>query len=580
MTHPIRLRFALVLISLVLLFTLAPSVGASPPRSNGYLTNCTGEYFNNITLSGGPALTRADPTLNFFWPEWTSPAPGINVNNYSVRWTFSINVASGGDYTFNLLTDDGMNLLIDNNLVLCAWYDHGPSPYWKTINLSAGWHTVRVEYYNRTLGGTAQVSWSGGGGGGTFPDWRGEYYNNPSLSGAPVITRNDPNINFNWGTGSPDPSIPPAYFSVRWTRTFYFNGGTWRFTTTTKDGVRLWVDSNLLIDKWFNQSASYSADIALAAGNHTVRMEYYNNSSYAIAQLSYTPVSPVPPPPPPPPPPTTAWRGYYYYNVTLTDPAVCVRDDPAINFNWGTGSPCPGIWGAPFSVRWDSTQNLSVTGNYTIVATSDDGVRVWVDGGLVIDAWYDHVPMTFSAVRYLAAGAHSFRVEYYERGGGALIVVQITSGSVPPPPPPPPVGDVIVDDRGPGWQAGGSSSGWHDAPVGIGGHSFWTFNNAYAAPYYNWARWYPTLPAPGNYEVFAYIPAGIATTTNARYWIYHAGRHDLAARSQCFYADQWLSLGTYYFNALGGENVSLSDVTYECYLCRTLVFDAIKFSPR
>jgi hypothetical protein len=39
-------------------------------------------------------------------------------------------------------------------------------------------------------------------------------------------------------------------------------------------------------------------------------------------------------------------------------------------------------------------------------------------------------------------------------------------------------------------------------------------------------------------------------------------------------------LGTYYFSAGGGENVSLSDVTYECYLCRTLAFDAVKFSPR
>jgi hypothetical protein len=124
------------------------------------------------------------------------------------------------------------------------------------------------------------------------------------------------------------------------------------------------------------------------------------------------------------------------------------------------------------------------------------------------------------------------------------------------------------------------SSSWRGAATGINGHAFWTFNNTYAASLYNWARWYPTLTAPGNYEVFAYIPAGLGSTLNARYWVNHAGHYDLAARSQVFYANQWVSLGTYYFSAAGGEFVSLSDVTYECYLCRTVTWDAVKFSPR
>lgn len=51
-------------------------------------------------------------------------------------------------------------------------------------------------------------------------------------------------------------------------------------------------------------------------------------------------------------------------------------------------------------------------------------------------------------------------------------------------------------------------------------------------------------------------------------------------RAEGLYADQWMPLGTHYFHAQGGENVLLSDVTYECYLCRTLVFDAVKFVPR
>ncbi len=53
-----------------------------------------------------------------------------------------------------------------------------------------------------------------------------------------------------------------------------------------------------------------------------------------------------------------------------------------------------------------------MNGNYSIVVSSDDGVRVWIDGALVIDAWYDHQPMLFTAMRYYRAGAPNVHVEY------------------------------------------------------------------------------------------------------------------------------------------------------------------------
>ena len=558
---------------------LAPTFAPTPLLANGYLTNCTGEYFNNVSLSGAAVHTRTDATLNFFWPENTSPAPGVAINNYSVRWTCGVSVASAGNYTVNILTDDGMNVLVDGNLVLWAWYDQGPAAYSATVNLSAGAHTIRVEYYNRNLGGTAQVSWTGGSPSPTG-NWKGDYFNNQTLSGSPTITRYDAAINFMWGTGSPDPSIPVDHFSVRWTTSVYLNAGTYRITTTTDDGVRVWVNGTRVIDQWRDQApTAYTADVTLATGNHAIQMEYYENVLNAQASLTYALITSPPPPtaiPPLPPGPTGIWRGYYYKNISLAGNPDLIRDDPAINFNWYENAPFPGF-PVDFSARWESTQFIAVAGNYPIVATSDDGVRVWIDGALVIDGWYDHGPTTFTANPYLSAGAHAFRVDWYDRTLGAMIVVQI--GGTPPPPPPP-VGDVIVDDRGPGWRAGGASQNWRAVGNGIGGHAFWTFNNTYAAQYYNWARWYPTLPRAGYYEVLAYIPAGVATTLNARYWVYHNNRYDLAVRSQAFYANQWVTLGTHYFHAQGGENVSLSDVTYECYLCRTLVFDAIMFSPR
>ncbi len=573
-------RIMLVLIALLLFVTLAPPTQASPAAQNSFWS---AEYYNNVNLAGPPALLRPDADINFFWPEYTSPAPGyVNTSNYSVRWTRQLYFNTAGNWVFTTVSDDGMRVWVDDNITLDAWYDQGPTTHTGAIYLTAGWHLVKVEYYNRSLGGTARLTCAIQGAP-TITNWRGEYYNNQSLSGSPALTRDDANINFNWGNGSPDPSIPVDHFSVRWTRTVTLSTGTWRFTTTTDDGVRLWVDNNLVLDRWVDQSlTAYAVDVSLSAGAHAIRMEYYENTGAAVAMLSYALVNPYPVPPTQPPslptpipqPVPGVWRGQYFNNMTLSGYPVLVRNDPSLHFDWGAGSPDPSIPADYFSAKWDSTQVLPTTGYYTVLVSSDDGVRVWVDGSLVIDAWYDHAPTLFSANRWFGAGAHTVHVEFYEKTGGAMVGVDINPVSAPPP-----TGDVIVDDGNSGWQSGGKVTSWRNAG-GYGGHSFWTFNNSYSAPYYNWARWYPNLPRPGNYELFAYIPGGVGSTTNARYWIYHNNRYDSAARAQAFYPNQWMSLGIYYFNDSGAEFVSLSDVTYECYLCRTVAFDAIKFSPR
>ncbi len=562
-----RLLLLVVLVGLVVSF--APTITlANPPTRPSFdvfLTNCNASYFNNLTLSGTPALTRTDASINFVWAEGTSPGPGVNVDNYSVGWLCPLNIPTEGDYTVTVITDDGMNLLLDGTLFLWAWYDQGPTTYTTTGHLTAGAHALSIQYYNRTLGGTAQVSMNlPGAAPVTYPDWKGEYFNNQTLSGSPALTRNDTSVNFDWGLGSPDPTVAADHFSARWTRTLYFGAGTWRFTTTTDDGVRLWVDGTLLIDQWHDQSATtWSNTIYLGAANHTVTMEYFDNSWYAVAKLSYAPyVSP-----------TQAWFGQYFNNTSFSGSPVFTRSDDVIDFNWGEGSPGGGMPSDNFAVKWDATKTFTSGGNFTLKVTSDDGVRVWVDGVLVIDAWYDHPPTTFSYARYYSVGNHTFHVEYYEHGGGAQIKVEIVAAGVLG-------GDIIVDDRGLGWQAGGCYYCWYNSAAGYGGHSFWTFNNTFVVYGYNWARWYVNLPQTRFYEVYAYIPAGLGNTTNARYWIAHAGTFHLAPRNQGLYPNQWVSLGTYWFNAGYGQYVSLSDVTGECYLCRTIVFDAVKFSPR
>lgn len=73
---------------------------------------------------------------------------------------------------------------------------------------------------------------------------------------------------------------------MRWNRNIRFAGGQWRFRTTTDDGVRLWVDGDLVIDRWYTmQGESHEAVLLLQEGVHAVKMEYFEEDGSARARL-------------------------------------------------------------------------------------------------------------------------------------------------------------------------------------------------------------------------------------------------------------------------------------------------------
>src|SRR6266496_86029 len=121
--------------------------------------------------------------------------------------------------------------------------------------------------------------------------WHGEYFTiaDPMIPGAtPTLVREDAKIDFDWGANSPDSSIPTDNFSVRWSRTLTLAAGSYRFTTDTDDGVRLKVDGVTVIDHFGPQPPSYSEhDMPLAAGSHTIVMEYFEGYGDALAKLNW-----------------------------------------------------------------------------------------------------------------------------------------------------------------------------------------------------------------------------------------------------------------------------------------------------
>ncbi|MGH6692124.1 MAG: PA14 domain-containing protein, partial [Gammaproteobacteria bacterium] len=129
-----------------------------------------------------------------------------------------------------------------------------------------------------------------------------EYFATMTLSG-PVVAAGCTNaIAYDWGAGAPSSSVPVDQFSARWTGVFDLAGGPTTFRVTADDGVRLVVDGAVLIDAWWDQGATtYTAVRDLPAGLHAVRLEFYEHTGAAVAQLSWVVVPPTPPPPPPPP---------------------------------------------------------------------------------------------------------------------------------------------------------------------------------------------------------------------------------------------------------------------------------------
>ena len=128
-----------------------------------------------------------------------------------------------------------------------------------------------------------------GGGGGL----KGEYYDNMDFTNL-MVTRVDPTVDFDWGNGSPDPSIGVDTFSVRWTgQVEPLYSETYTFYTTTDDGVRLWVDNTLIVDKWIDQAPTeWSGTISLTAGiKYDIKIEYYENGGGAAAQLRWSSAS-------------------------------------------------------------------------------------------------------------------------------------------------------------------------------------------------------------------------------------------------------------------------------------------------
>jgi len=249
--------------------------------------------------------------------------------------------------------------------------------------------------------------------------WPASYWNNTSLAGAPALQRTEPGpIRYNWGSGSPIPGvIQEDYFSARWVSKQNFEAGRYRFTVFSDDGVRLYVNGQLIVNEWHDATnITYAAEYdILTTGALPVTLEYFENRGDAQIHLVWEKIG------------ATASTGNtlaeYFNNMNLEGAPDLVRYEQEVYHKWGTGSPKKGVINNDhFSARYTRTMKLN-EGQYRFTAKADDGVRLWINGSLIIDKWYDSVAAPITVEIYLPSGVHHFVATYYENIGNAEIAI-------------------------------------------------------------------------------------------------------------------------------------------------------------
>ena len=273
-------------------------------------------YFNNPDFTG-TTVSRVDAKVDFNWGAG-SPASAIGVDTYSARWTGSVVPTKTENYTFYTTSDDGVRVWVNNQLVINNWTEHAPTENRGTVALEAGkQYAIRVEYFEKRYGAVMKLSWSSASTpkqvipqsqlystapanapassgpiavGGTGNGLLATYWDNNNFTGT-AVTRTDPTVNFNWGSGGPAGGIGADTFSARWTgQVLAQKTEEYTFYTQSDDGVRLWVNGQLLDNNWTTHASTENRGrIRLEAGKrYDVKLEYYEQTAGAVMQLKWS----------------------------------------------------------------------------------------------------------------------------------------------------------------------------------------------------------------------------------------------------------------------------------------------------
>jgi hypothetical protein len=289
-------------------------------EAGGNGTGLKADYYANSTLTAPIAVSNVSPTINYAWS--AAPAAGVLLSTFSVRWTGQIQAPRTDLYTFQADVNGGARLYIDGVQVINKWTDTGAvqiNSY--QMNLVGGTkHTIMFEYFQTTGAARARLRWGSPNTPNaatnrvaygewwldiisqnqlylpaTAPPANGlvaSYYPTINLVGTlanPGVTKYDTAVNFAWLGAVPVTGIPATNFSARWTgRLQAPSAGSYTFQTLAKDGVRLWINKRLMINRWgasgTNALADTSGAVTLGANQIVdIKVDFYGTTGTKLA---------------------------------------------------------------------------------------------------------------------------------------------------------------------------------------------------------------------------------------------------------------------------------------------------------
>lgn len=171
------------------------------------------------------------------------------------------------------------------------------------------------------------------------------------------------------------------------------------------DGVRFWLDNELLFDKWQGASGRVFVVDRMLAGIHDLRVEYCEGGGFAGVHFDYAYLGA-----------SLVWSAAYYNNADLLYEPALRRPESSgllpLEYDWRYGSPAPyEIQPDYWSTRWTGKFTFQAA-DYLFLANVDGGVRVYLDGYLLIDDWNMGQKQLQNTFRSVGPGEHTVVVEY------------------------------------------------------------------------------------------------------------------------------------------------------------------------
>nr|WP_245864732.1 PA14 domain-containing protein [Paenibacillus donghaensis] len=373
--------------------TAAPSPTPMPVDGNPVVpaSGLTGEYFRNMQFSGTPVLVRNDKNIDFNWRQG-APDSSLGVDYFSIRWSGQIKPLYSETYQIYTASDDGIRVWMDDSLIIDSWTKQSGTERMGTIALQAGQlHNIKVEYYENQGDARMKLMWQS-------PSQAKVTVPASALFNGATSAANSLEMAVSTPAPTPVPTAEPT------------------LVPTPTPTAAPTPDST-------------PAPVPAAAPT-------------PVPAESLPPVMEAQPEPMPLPMPEQAASpeaaapaanglyGEYFSNMQLSGSPVLMREDAKLDFNWRQNSPDPLLGIDFFSVRWSGLIKPEYSETYQIYTTSDDGIRVWVDGSLIIDSWTKQSGTERVGEISLSAGQlYEIKVEYYENQGDARVRLMWESAS-------------------------------------------------------------------------------------------------------------------------------------------------------